>query len=290
MNKVILSDLFLFIVTIGWGYTYLMTKGIIKEMSPFTLLWTRFAISSFLFYILFFRKIEITSKKFIFQSIVCGIILWCAFVMQVYGIQFSTPGKAGLVTGLFVIFVPVLYTLLERKKLSKVTILGSLLSFAGLFLFSLEENIFIITIGKGDYILIFSAFFYALHIIYIDKTYMQFENLNVFSFILVQMITVFVLSLPPALLFEKFPEHISTSVIWGGMYNILIGTILAYSAQIVVQKYSPPTHISLIMVFESVFAFFFSWLFYGEVITWKTITGASLMIFGIIITAVYDRK
>ncbi|NBU98815.1 MAG: hypothetical protein EBS19_11505 [Spirochaetia bacterium] len=72
--------------------------------------------------------------------------------------------------------------------------------------------------------------------------------------------------------------------------NILIGTILAYSAQIVVQKYSPPTHISLIMVFESVFAFFFSWLFYGEVITWKTITGASLMIFGIIITAVYDRK
>jgi drug/metabolite transporter (DMT)-like permease len=290
MNKVILSDLFLFIVTIGWGYTYLMTKGIIKEMSPFTLLWTRFAISSFLFYILFFRKIEIKNKKFIFQSIVCGIILWCAFVMQVYGIQFSTPGKAGLVTGLFVIFVPVLYTLLERKKLSKVTISGSLLSFAGLFLFSLEENIFIITLGKGDYILIFSAFFYALHIIYIDKTYMQFENLNVFSFILIQMITVFVLSLPPALLFEKFPEHISTSVIWGGMYNILIGTILAYSAQIVVQKYSPPTHISLIMVFESVFAFFFSWLFYGEVITWKTITGASLMIFGIIITAVYDRK
>jgi drug/metabolite transporter (DMT)-like permease len=290
MNKVILSDLFLFIVTIGWGYTYLMTKGIIKEMSPFTLLWTRFAISSFLFYLLFFRKIEIRSKKFIFQSIVCGIILWCAFVMQVYGIQFSTPGKAGLVTGLFVIFVPVLYTLLERKKLSKVTILGSLLSFAGLFLFSLEENIFIITLEKGDYILIFSAFFYALHIIYIDKTYMRFENLNVFSFILIQMITVFVLSLPPALLFEKFPEHISTSVVWGGMYNILIGTILAYSAQIVVQKYSPPTHISLIMVFESVFAFFFSWLFYGEVITWKTITGASLMIFGIIITAVYDRK
>jgi hypothetical protein len=48
-----------------------------------------------------------------------------------------------------------------RKKLSKVTISGSLLSFAGLFLFSLEENIFIITLGKGDYILIFSAFFYA---------------------------------------------------------------------------------------------------------------------------------
>jgi len=290
MNKVILSDLFLFIVTIGWGYTYLMTKGIIKEMSPFTLLWTRFAISSLLFYILFFRKIEIKNKKFIFQSIICGIILWCAFVMQVYGIQISTPGKAGLITGLFVIFVPVLYYFLERKKLSKATISGSLLSFSGLFLFSLEENILTITLGKGDFILIFSAFFYALHIIYIDKTYIHFENLNVFSFILIQMITVFVLSLPPALIFEKFPEHISSSVAWECMYNILIGTILAYSAQIVVQKYSPPTHISLIMVFESVFAFFFSWLFYGEVITWKTITGASLMIFGIIITAVYDRK
>jgi drug/metabolite transporter (DMT)-like permease len=290
MNKVIISDLFLFIVTIGWGYTYLMTKGIIREVSPFTLLWTRFAISSLLFYILFFRKIKINSKKFIFQSIICGIILWCAFVMQVYGIQYSTPGKAGLITGLFVIFVPVLYFFLERKKLSKFTIVGSIFSFIGLFLFSLEEDFFLISLGKGEFILIFSAFFYALHIIYIDKTYIEFENLNVFSFIFIQMISVFAMSLPIALLFEKFPDSVSSRVIYGGIYNILVGTILAYSAQIVVQKYSPPTHISLIMVFESVFAFFFSWLFYGEVITWKTITGASLMIFGIIITATYDRK
>ena len=48
LSKIIISDIFLFFVTIGWGYTYLMTKGIIVEVPPFTLLWTRFAISSFL--------------------------------------------------------------------------------------------------------------------------------------------------------------------------------------------------------------------------------------------------
>jgi drug/metabolite transporter (DMT)-like permease len=156
--------------------------------------------------------------------------------------------------------------------------------------FSLQNSDFQLSLGKGDIILIFSALFFALHIIYVDKTYIDFSEINIYLFIVIQMLTVCLLSLPPALFFETFPKEISNSVLVGFAYNILFGTILAYSAQIVVQKYSPPTHISLIMVFESVFAFFFSWLFYGEVITWKTLAGASLMIFGIIITGAFDTK
>ena len=277
-------------MTIGWGYTYLMTKGIIVEIPPFTLLWTRFSISSLLFYIIFLFKIKISNKQFVYRSIFVGVILWFAFVMQVFGIQYSTPGKAGLVTGLFVIFVPILYYFLEKKKLSIATIFGSLFSFLGLILFSLQNSDFHFSLGKGDIILTFSALFFALHIIFVDKTYIDFSEMNIYLFIVIQMITVCLLSVPPALIFETFPKEISSSVLVGFSYNIIFGTILAYSAQIIVQKYSPPTHISLIMVFESVFAFFFSWLFYGEVITWKTLAGASLMIFGIIITGAFDTK
>lgn len=280
----------MFFVTIGWGYTYLMTKGIVVEVPPFTLLWTRFAISTLLFFILFFFKIRITSIAFIIRSFVVGMILWFAFVMQTLGIQDSTPGKAGLVTGLFVIFVPFLYTILEKKKLSKPTLLGTFFSFMGLFLFSLQSSDLSFSLGKGDIILIFSAFFYALHIIFVDKTYIDFVDMNVYLFIIIQMLTVCILSIPPAFLFETFPRQISQPVLLGYTYNIFFGTILAYSAQIVVQKYSPPTHISVIMAFESVFAFFFSWLFYGEVITWKTLAGASMMILGIILTGAFDTK
>lgn len=267
-----------------------MTKGIVVEVPPFTLLWTRFAISTLLFTILFFFKIRITSIAFIIRSIVVGIILWFAFVMQTLGIQDSTPGKAGLVTGLFVIFVPFLYTFLEKKKVSKPTLLGTFFSFIGLFLFSLQNSDVFFSLGKGDIILIFSAFFYALHIIFVDKTYIDFVDMNVYFFIIIQMLTVCILSIPPALLFETFPRQISQPALLGYTYNIVFGTILAYSAQIVVQKYSPPTHISVIMAFESVFAFFFSWLFYGEVITWKTLAGASMMILGIIITGAFDTE
>ena len=289
MNNLILADLLLFLVTIGWGLTYLMTKTLVKEIPPFTILWVRFSLASFIYILIFFKKLEFVTQKFLFRSIFCGFILWLAFVMQIYGIQTSSPGKAGVITGLFIIFVPILYFILEKKSLSYVTISASFISFLGLYLFSNQKE-GSLTINQGDYILIFSAFFYALHIIYIDKTYEDFEKVNVYMFILIQIFILTFLSLIPALFLESFPHEISTNSRLGLLYNIFVGTILAYSVQFVVQKYSPPTHVSLIMSFESVSAYFFSWLFYDEPISLKSILGAFLILMGIFITGISEKK
>ena len=289
MNKLILADLFLFIVTIGWGLTYLMTKTLVMEIPPFMILWVRFLFASIIFSVIFFKKIQLISTKLLHRSLFCGFILWLAFVTQIFGIQYSTPGKAGVITGLFIIFVPILYFLLEKKMLSISTLFATILSFFGLLLFSYHSTEKL-ALKKEDFILVSSAFFYALHIIYIDKTYEDFPNPNIYTFILIQMIVIIFLSFLPSIYLEKKPASISINSYIGLIYNILIGTILAYTAQTVVQKYSPPTHVSLIMSFESVFAYLFSWIFYGEEITWNNILGVLFILTGIFLTGILDVK
>ena len=69
MNNLILADLLLFLVTIGWGLTYLMTKTLVKEIPPFTILWVRFSLASFIYILIFFKKLEFVTQKFLFRSI-----------------------------------------------------------------------------------------------------------------------------------------------------------------------------------------------------------------------------
>lgn len=289
MNRLILADIFLFIVTIGWGLTYLMTKTLVMELPPFMILWIRFFFASLIFSIIFIKKIQKISSSLFLRSVLCGVVLWIAFVLQIFGIQFSSPGKAGVITGLFIVFVPILYFFLEKKQLSGFTLFATLLSFLGLILFSYHENLDIF-LNTKDFILVFSAFFYALHIVYIDKTYEDFPEINIYVFILVQLLVITFLSFIPSIIMEKQPTLISTNSYIGLLYNIFIGTILAYTAQIVVQKYSPPTHVSLIMSFESVFAYLFSWIFYGEEITWNNIMGVVFIVTGIFITGISEVK
>ena len=266
-----------------------MTKTLVMEIPPFMILWVRFLFASIFFSIIFFKKIHKISYRLLYRSLFCGFILWIAFVTQIFGIQYSSPGKAGVITGLFIIFVPILYFLLEKKKLSIFTIFATLLSFFGLLLFSYHSTEKLV-LKKEDLILVTSAFFYALHIVYIDKTYEDFLNPNIYTFILIQMIVIMFLSFLPSFYLEKKPDSITINSHIGLMYNVLIGTILAYTAQTVVQKYSPPTHVSLIMSFESVFAYLFSWIFYGEEITWSNILGVLFILTGIFLTGIREVK
>lgn len=287
-SKIFLSDTLLLLITIGWGYTYIAGKIVLEEISEFYYLSLRFLISAFCIFLFQIHRLKKFTIPLIQQAILCGIILGLAFYTQLIGLKITSPGTAGVITGLFVVIVPFVYFFFAKKPLQTETIIGSFLSFLGLFIFSYEEKRLSFN-GLGEIFLFFSAFFFAVHIVLIDRAYRKYPNLDGMVFTFFQLFVVGVMFFFPAWIYESFPVTWSKNILYNFIYNVLVGTVIAYTAQTILQKYSPPTHVSLIFAFESVFAFFFSWIFYNEVITARILVGVFLMLGGIFVTEILDK-
>jgi drug/metabolite transporter (DMT)-like permease len=288
MLKTIFADCLLFLITIGWGYTYIAGKKVLDEVGEFYFLSLRFFIGAGILLLFQIHRLEKLTIHVAKQSILCGVSLGLAFYCQLMGLKVTTPGTAGVITGLFVVIVPFLYFLFSKKPLQTGPVLGSLIAFTGLFVFSYEDTPFNLD-GLGEIFLFFAAIFFAVHIVLIDRAYRLHPDMDGLAFAFAQLAVVGFLFIPPALIFEEIPLTFSTETLVGFTYNLIVGTVIAYSAQTILQKYSPPTHVSLIFSFESVFAFLFSWKFYGEIITTKVLIGVGLMLCGIFVTELLDK-
>lgn len=286
--KVFLSDSLLFLITIGWGYTYIASKNVLEEVGEFYFLSLRFLLAAAILLLFQLHRLDRLTPNIFRQAGICGLSLGFAFYCQLMGLKVTTPGTAGLITGLFVVIVPFLYFFFSKKPLQTAPVVGSFIAFLGLFIFSYDDRPLSLD-GLGEIFLFFSAIFFAVHIVLIDRAYRKFPDLDGMAFAFVQLMVVGAMFVPPSLLYEEFPLVYTPSAFQGFWYNVLVGTVIAYSAQTILQKYSPPTHVSIIFAFESVFAFFFSWIFYGETITTKILIGVVLMLTGVFVTEILDR-
>jgi drug/metabolite transporter (DMT)-like permease len=287
-KKTLVADFCLLLVTILWGYTYIASKWVLWEVGEFYFLSLRFLLSASVLLLFLLHKLDQFNKTVIKEGLVCGLVLASAFYFQTLGLEFSSPGTAGMITGLFVVIVPFLYFFFSKKPLQLASVMGSLIAFIGLFIFSYDEKA-IQHDSLGELYLFLCAIAYATHIVFLDRTYKRRPNIDPQIFAFIQILLVGVVFVPFALCKEQFPWPISNRALYGLLYDILFGTIIAYSAQIFLQKYSPPTHVSLIFATEAVFAFLFSWWLYGEIITPRVLTGAFLMMSGILITEILEQ-
>ncbi|MFS0565471.1 DMT family transporter [Brevibacillus invocatus] len=222
------------------------------------------------------------------QGIICGIVLCAAFTFQILGIDRTTPGKAGVITGTNVILVPFLYFIWRRKPVGKGAVIGSLLAFAGLTCLSGDEGW--TGISFGDFLVFLCAIFFALHILLVDRLYEQREDVDSLNFVMIQLLVVGVIDLAIALFVEPLPQPLSSYGWFAFLFDCLIGTLLAYIVQIKAQQFSPPVHVSILLSLEAVFAFLFSWLLWGEPVTPIVWTGVALMLAGIYITELGDHQ
>ncbi|MCX7998182.1 MAG: DMT family transporter [Leptospiraceae bacterium] len=285
--KVYVSNTILFISTIGWGFTYIASKYVLKEIGQFTFLATRFCLGALLLFLLSFVKWKHYTRTTFQYGFQAGLALAFAFLFQLAGLQRTSPGTTGVISGLFVVIVPFLYFFFAKKPIQISAIIGSLTAFLGLAIFSWDEKKIEFE-GVGEVFILIAAFFFALHIVLIDRAYRKFPQIDGIAFSNFQILTVGLVFILPALLLETVPKQISKETIYGFWYNTIVGTVVGFSIQTVLQRYSPPTHVSLIFTFESVFAFLFSWMFYGEEIGARILVGVFLMILGIFITEILD--
>lgn len=279
------ANIMLFLTALIWGATFVAQKSAMDNLGPFMFNAIRCLVGSFsLFLISLFLKEKQKRKRrhLVEGGAIAGTLLFLATTLQQVGIVNSTAGHAGFISSLYIVMVPV-FSLIAGKKIEKTVWLGVLLAVLGLYFLCVKDGF---DIGQGDLTILFSAVFFALHIMCISK---YAKKTNAIKLSCLQFLFAGVFALVPALIFETTTV---LNILNSGVeifYTGVLSCAIAFTLQISAQKHVRPYIASLILSLESVFAVVAGFLFLNEILTLREITGCILM-FAAVFAAQYHKK
>jgi drug/metabolite transporter (DMT)-like permease len=274
----------LFLTTVLWGTSFIITKTITKEVPIFAYLTLRYSIALVgLIPILYrFKRIN---KKTLYGGIITGILYYISMVFQTYGLQTTTAGKTGFITGLGTVLVPFVMWFAYKKKVKLRIWIAVVLSTLGMgfLLLEGESGVFI-----GDMLILVCAVFYAFFVVANDD-FVRKVDIYLFSF--VQLAILSLLSLGSSfVLNENWSMTPITIDFWLIILYMGLGvTTLTFLFQNYGQQYLSPTKTAIIFTLEPVFAALFGVLFGKEIITIFGLIGAT-MIFTALLIAVIKNE
>ena len=274
-----------------WGFAFVAQRMGMDYVGPFVFNGIRFALGALVILPFIFlsrpgKSIQYpvssiqnqsSSQQYLFiGGIILGLTVFGGATLQQYGLVYTTAGNAGFITGLYVVFVPILGLL--RKQFPHFTVwIAALLAAIGMYFLSITESLMI---NFGDMLVLIGALFWAAHVVIIG---IMSPKVNALKLALIQYIVCAVLSIIVALAVE--------SNTWEGIFQatipILYGGILsvgiAYTLQVIAQKKAPPSHAAIILSLEAVFAAIGGWLVLDEQLGKRAIIGCGLMLLGMLV-------
>jgi len=275
-----------------WGSAFVAQRTGMNYIGPFTFNAVRFALGALVLTPLLFllnRKKGIKSdfvfkrKKLIKSGFLAGSAIFMGITFQQIGLLYTTAGKAGFITGLYVIIVPIMGMFLNKKS-TKGSWIGAVLALLGLYFLSITQKF---AMSKGDAFELIGAFFWAAHVHLIDSFV---NDLDPFNLAFMQFVTTSFLSLIMALIFEKieFIQILNASLPL--LYAGVLSSGVAYTIQVVAQKEVNPTHAAIILSLEAVFAVIAGRIILHEILSKREILGCLLMLSGMIVSQLYSKQ
>lgn len=278
------AESLLFFVTFIWGGTFLFTKMGLNDSTPSTFIILRFLIAISISVICFHRFIFKMDKKTFKHGLILGLLFGIGFVLQTYGLKYTTISKSAFITGITVVMTPFAYYLIERKKISFWAKLGVVIAAIGLWLFT---NPKFDNINIGDVMTLLSTILWALYISYMDVFTRENKKFAVTSQLVVMQLTA---ALPIAcitfLLFDlnSFRFEFTNNLIFALAFNGILASFLLTLIHTGVQKYTNPVKAALIFSLEPVVASVFAYLIIQEILNKTEFIGAAILFSGVIIT------
>lgn len=210
-------------------------------------------------------------------GLVTGGVIFTAASLQQLGIASTTAGKAGFITGLYIVLVPVLGLALGHRATVAIW-MGLAMAVPGLYLLSMTKDF---TIATGDLLVLVSAFFWAAHILVIDH---YVETVDALQLSAVQFAACALLSTGAALLAEAAPFTGLGPALGAVLYGGLLAVGMAYTLQVVAQRDAKASHAAMLLSLEAVFGALGGWLILGEVLSPRMLLGCALMMAGILVS------
>lgn len=292
-SKEIKAVFILLLTAAIWGFAFVAQRVGMEHIGAFTFNGIRFALgSASLLPIIYFsgKKLNDTEEKpqadlktTIKSGIIAGCILFIAASLQQVGLIYTTAAKAGFITSLYIVLVPILGILLKQKTYP-TTWIGAVTATVGLYFLSINEDF---TIQLGDLLQLIGAFFWAIHIQVIDRFVKKVDAVKLSS---AQFATCSVLSLIVAFITEEIvPGQIFLAlvpILYGGLMSVGV----AYTLQAIGQRHAKPAHAAIAMSMEAVFAAIGGMIILHETMSLRGFLGCALMMAGILITQTENIK
>jgi len=276
------ADLTLGLIALIWGSTFVVVKNALDAVDPLTFVGFRFALAAAFLAILFHRRASAISRADLRAGALMGIWLALGYIFQTIGLQTTTSAKAGFITGLSVVIVPVLATVLLRRPPARPAIIGIVAATLGLGLLTLNADL---RVQSGDLWVLGCAFAFALHIVTVAHYSPRHDAVRL---ALVQIATVAILSTAAAFVFET-PRLTLPADTWAAIaFTGVVATALVFSLQVYVQRFTTPTHTALLFSLEPVFAALFGWWLASEVLGAQELAGCALILLGMVVAELGD--
>ena len=290
-SQAIRADLLMLLAAAIWGFAFVAQREGMETMGPFLFNTARFFIGTvFLLPIVWYlskkKKVsadkETSTKKLWIAGIIAGLFLFTASSFQQVGIQYTTAGKAGFITGLYIFFVP-LIGIFFGQRTGSGTWLGAFIAVIGLYLLSINEDF---SIARGDLLQLICAVFFAAHVLVIGYVAKRMDPLKLS---LIQYFVSGVLSFFIAIAIEVITWQmiVDTAIplIYAGIMSIGVG----YTLQVVAQQHAKSSHAAIILGLEGAFAVLGGWLILDENLSTRGMIGCGLMLSGMFLSQLLPR-
>lgn len=284
----------LFITAFIWGTAFVaQSLGMDQGIGPFTFNAARYAVGAIVLIPVILLLDRLLKRKeaeeapditiTIKGGICCGVVLAIASSLQQIGILYTTVGKAGFGTALYIIIVPFMAVFLHKKIPGRVW-LAAIIAIVGFYLMCVSETL---SLNKGDLLVLLGAFMWSVHIHVVDHFAPRANGVMMSS---IQFAISSLICLTCSLLFETI--SVSTLIVGAGpiLYAGVMSCGIAYTLQIVAQQNVEPALACLIMSLESVVSALAGWVILGETMVVIEIIGCILVFTGVIIAQLPDKK
>ncbi|MCW2615475.1 MAG: Threonine/homoserine efflux transporter RhtA [Frankiales bacterium] len=265
-----LSALGLLAVTAAWGSTFFLLKGVVDRVPVTDFLAVRFALATVAVALIAPRAVAALTPAERRHGVVLGLVYGGAQILQTVGLQTTSASVSGFVTGMYVVFTPLLAALLLRARIGRTVWSAVALATAGLAVLSLQG----LSIGGGEALTLASALLYGAHIVGLGAWS---SGRNALGLTVVQLATITVVcgagAVPGGL---TVPDQAGD---WGALiYMALVAGALALVVQTWAQAHLPATRAAIIMTMEPVFAGLFAVLLGGERLGPRVVLGGALVL------------
>ncbi|MGG1513100.1 DMT family transporter [Brevibacillus agri] len=287
MKKPWMADITLLLIALVWGTTFLIVQQAIASLPPNTFNAVRFTVAALFLLVIFLIRSRHQLAAFrgpiVRAGIILGFWLCLGYALQTVGLLYTTPSKAGFITGLSVVLVPLFAFLLLRDRIKPVAVIGVILAAAGLYLLTQNQTF---SFNLGDALVFGCAICFAMQIVFTGKYAPRFAALPL---AIVQLGTVAVMSWLYSFFFEDWSRAFDPAILFipevatGLIVTSIFATALAFLAQTALQKQTSSTRVALIFALEPVFAALTSYVFIHEVLSGRQLIGCLMIFTGMIL-------
>ena len=281
-----LVDLSLVGVCFIWGATFILVKRALADISTLLFLTLRFTAATVVLALIFHKQFRSPNLRMSLRAgVAAGLCLFSGYVLQTFGLKYTSASKTGFLTGLYIPLVPLFSGLIYKKIPQVFELCGVAAAFAGMALMTIQTDLG--NINRGDLLVAGCAVVYAFHILLLGR-FAGSANLGIL--IVTQIATGMLVGAGTFWWAEPVRVEWTTNVLVALLVTSLFATALAFSVQTWAQRWSSPTRTALIFSMEPVFAWATSYVLAGEVLSRRGTLGAVLILGGILLVELKPKS